>query len=489
MATGALSPTPESRTPLPASPTFDTPPGVYTAITVGARHACALTESGEAVCWGVASGSEWETPPGPYAYITAEGDTSCAVTEAGEIGCWSSDGEPWRPDDLPPGRYSTVGLSDGYIDRNDGYNCALTDTGEAVCWGSDAAGWPDPPPGPFVAIGKASRFRALGGDLRNICALTDAGDGVCWGTFNEERFVEEVAGEYVSIKTRTNGLCGLTTDGQSSCMTLRPDPLVRYTAMSTSGLHDCAITEAGDAVCSAASADWTAGGVMRMNPPDPSPERYAAVSVGGGSSVGSNRDTAYACALTDGGTAVCWGNVENKVKRPDPSPGRYVAVSDGNGHTCALTEDGEAVCWGWNNFGQVNVPPGRYTAISAGILETCAITDVGEAVCWGGYWGLDPSPGTYIAISTGGNQACALTEVGEAVCWDSSDRTSEGPLAEAPPRAIREHQPRLVRACLRAHHSGASGLLGPEFRGKDGCPARSLPGDRRWSRPPHLRHH
>ena len=102
--TGTPSPTVESLT----SPTFDTPPGVYTAIAVGANHACALTESGEAVCWNVENSTQWETPPGPYTYITANGDTTCAASTAGEIECWLLPGSEWG---VLPGRLRRASTS------------------------------------------------------------------------------------------------------------------------------------------------------------------------------------------------------------------------------------------------------------------------------------------------------------------------------------------------------------------------------------------
>ena len=203
------------------------------------------------------------------------------------------------------------------------------------------------------------------------------------------------------------------------------------------------MTEGGQAVCGTAFKTWWDGDVAKMTPPDPSPARYVAVSVGEGRDWDlwdpwdRGGEIVYACALTDSGRAVCWSNEPNTIERPERSSGRYVALSDGYGHTCALTEAGEAVCWGWNNFGQADPPAGRYSAISAGVLATCAIADSGEVVCWGGPWGIEPSPGEYVAISTGGfsaggSEACALTAAGDAVCWNSQGRT-EGPLAEAPP--------------------------------------------------------
>ena len=97
-------PTPAVRPSLPQSPTFDAPPGVYTAITVGAGHACALTEDGEAVCWDIESAEVWDTPPGSYTFIDAVGAATCAITDEGEIVCWSAGGGLFSEDSLDPSR-------------------------------------------------------------------------------------------------------------------------------------------------------------------------------------------------------------------------------------------------------------------------------------------------------------------------------------------------------------------------------------------------
>ena len=443
------------------SPSFETPPGVYTAIAVTGHYACALAESAAAVCWEITTGGQVDTPQGRYTFITADSRV-CAITEAEEIVCWEPTSGELREDAVgfPPGRYSAISLHEGSL--REGHNCALTSAGEALC---ETPGLREPglapPPGPFVAISSGVIYSAPAEvlvltDVR-ACALTRAGRSMCWGLRNgyggfdeDDNFVKEVAGDYVAIRVDGPGLCGLTTDGQATCLRRQPDPAVRYTAISISGAYHCAITEAGKAVC---EWDWTGengleGEPVVMNPPDPAPERYVAISVGG-----ALRDrTVYACAITDAGGAVCWRNYANYVERPYPPTGGYVAVSQDIGHTCALAEDGRLDCWGWNNFGQLEVPPGRYTALSASLLGACAITDAGEAVCWGEHG--KPPPGNYIAIAAAPfGTACALTEAGEPVCWERAGVITDRPLAEAP-------QGPFVSISADSHHACALAATG-----------------------------
>ena len=81
-------------------------------------------------------------------------------------------------------------------------------------------------------------------------------------------------------------------------------------------------------------------------------------------------------------------------------PFTYVDVSTGYHAACAVTNDGSAVCWGWNQAGslgtadtsekvatpsRVRLPDGqRFASIAAGeYFTTCGITTAGSVYCWG----------------------------------------------------------------------------------------------------------
>ena len=263
-ATGTPSPTAEALT----SPTFDTPPGVYTGITVGEVHASALTKDGEAVCWDVAGGARWDTPPGSYTFITAADSTTCAITEDGEIVCWGWGGES-RPEygsdpsrDTPAGRYTALTMIGDYA-------CALTDEGAVVCWGPEDQ-WPalpDPPQGTYTAISGRYYNSGYGGEFETMCALSDSGDIVCWqGTnTNTEEYVRRYPGDYRAVNVWRAGFCALTADGEATsgnhgylsgdCGLASDDGSARYTALAVGRGYNCAITDSGTAVC-AEDARW-----------------------------------------------------------------------------------------------------------------------------------------------------------------------------------------------------------------------------------------
>ena len=159
------------RPALPNSPTYAAPPGVYSAITVGADHACALTNDGEAICWDIESAETWDASPGSYSFISAEGSDTCSITESGESACLSRGEDPWTPLGEGTPRYTAV------VD-----DCGLTEAGAIECWGVWPGRWPDPPSEPLVAIGGLTKIGGFGTTFYRRCALTVTGDIVCWGS-------------------------------------------------------------------------------------------------------------------------------------------------------------------------------------------------------------------------------------------------------------------------------------------------------------------
>ena len=141
---------------------------------------------------------------------------------------------------------------------------------------------------------------------------------------------------------------------------------------------------------------------------------------------------------------------------PATTPTRFTQIDSGGGHTCAITDAGTAWCWGtgyWGELGngsalasnvpvEVATPPGvRWASISAGTQFTCAVTTEAVGYCWGddrtGQLGDgstpegDPdrattpqrvtgSPNTWTRISTGDYGACGLSTEGWITCWGSA---------------------------------------------------------------------
>ena len=310
--------------------------GAYKAISTYGGYACALTEAGEPVCWESIRNvlPPPDPPPGRYMEVSDGHSHTCALTEAGEAVCWGWNN--WGQAEAPPGRYTAISAGEYHT-------CALTTAGEAVCWGLIRG---RPPEGQYKAISTGPSD--LGG---TACALTESGDVVCWGAVGSD---EGPTGRYSTISGDVYRGCGLEEAGADVvCWSFgRSRRDGHYTALSVGTWDLCALTEAGEVVC------WHS---RLSTPSEDSPSgRYTAVAVG----------FQYACALTEAGEAVCWAwapqaDKEGRSSRNpyrdqliQPPPGPFIAINASDFRACALTEAGEVVCWG--DVAYEESPPSLY---------------------------------------------------------------------------------------------------------------------------------
>jgi alpha-tubulin suppressor-like RCC1 family protein len=134
-----------------------------TAITAGDLHACAVTDGGEVLCWGVndegqLASDEWrrthDAPPvrvadiEPCVGVAAGGRHTCAWNAEGRIWCWgaNTNGQLGRGPSSPSNRPKVVttlsnvtqAAAGGFAP--DGHTCALLRNGSVWCWGANNYG-------------------------------------------------------------------------------------------------------------------------------------------------------------------------------------------------------------------------------------------------------------------------------------------------------------------------------------------------------------
>lgn len=174
------------------------------------------------------------------------------------------------------------------------------------------------------------------------------------------------------------------------------------------------------------------------------------VTIGGGG---------HACALTQGGAVLCWGNnglgqlgdgTTTDRSTPVQVAGltsSVTAIATGYYDSCAVANGG-VLCWGYNTFGklgdgttvnrsmpvQVSGLTGGATAVAAGDNHSCAVVNK-RVQCWGynGHGQLgngtttdSPTPvqvagiltGVDIsAVACGSSHTCAIGSSGSLYCW------------------------------------------------------------------------
>jgi len=323
------------------------------------------------------------------------------------------------------------------------HSCALTSAGGVACWGYNSDGQlgngdTTDSSTPVAVTGLASGVVAISAGFRHSCALTSAGGVQCWG------------GNYL-------GTLGNGGNTDSSI----PLPVTGLTsgvvAISTSGLHVCALNGGGGVQCWGKNNYGQLGNGGTTNSSTP----VAVTGLASGVTAISVGEF-HSCALTSAGRVQCWGYngqgaLGNGGNTSSSTPvavsglaSGVTAISAGEFHSCALTSAGGVQCWGHNDSGQLgnggntdSLIPVAVTglasgvaAISAGSYHSCALTSSGGMQCWGfNDFGQLGNGGTttsrtpvavsglasgVAAISAGFRRSCALTSGGGVQCWGAN---------------------------------------------------------------------
>lgn len=335
-------------------------------VTAGVFHACAVTVTAQAYCWGTNSNGQLgvgdttaRTSPtqasGSYISIAAGSYHTCAVRPNGVVYCWgynaySQIGDGTITQRNTPLSLSTSGALAGKtlvaVAAGDSHSCALATTGAVYCWGANSSG----------QLGDGTTTP------RTTPVAVDAGGAL--------------AGRKV-------------------------------TQISAGRSHTCAVTSDGAAFCWGLNAHGQLGDGTTTNRATP-----VAVATGGAlagktiTQIASQAGSDHTCAVASDGAAFCWGlNTDGQLgdgattQRTSPVAistagalaGKIVTrIATGRLNTCALSSQGQAYCWGFNSNGQL----GNGTTTQS---STPVAVDVGGALA-----------GQYVsAIALGQNFAVA----------------------------------------------------------------------------------
>ena len=356
--------------------------GVYTDITVGRYHACALSNAGKITCWGKGSESGATTDYGQkqvpshlsnatFSKVFAGQTFTCGLLDgnggqvAGTVKCWGEQNMatihpnraiiaygatvPW--DEHP--RIPTLAATPDAMDVNRFQTCALTASGNATCWGQNAPyGWPPP-----------NDVKALAAGFSNTCYLRDGG----------------------------------SDDGKAFCAKAQPPTAVqslRFSKIYAGLLQFCGIIDdrdksdgddTGKAKC------WNA----TLVPTAMQNLTFKKLTAG----------HQHACGIQTNGKAKCWGNVTITNSNAEDIPNSLVNTTFADidagwwYQTCAIEAAGSGQiagklrCWrsdypsGGTTHPLATVPADiqdlRFKKISAGREHNCALTTTGIAKCWG----------------------------------------------------------------------------------------------------------
>ena len=377
------------------------------ALSAGESHSCALTTDGGIECWGyngfgqLGDGTTTNafSPIGVVGLssssilsISAGGSHTCAVTSTGSVKCWGlntsgqlGDGTtktsatPTQVSNLPPGILAVAAGGQ--------HTCAITTSGGVSCWGLNRSGQlgngtTKNSSVPVQVTGLASGVVEIAAGGAHTCAVAAGGGVLCWGR-NRSGQLGNGTTKNSSVPVQVSGLSSGVVE------------------IAAGGAHTCAITVEGGVLCWGAGSFGQLGNGQVKGSSTPASvsgldSGVAAVSTGG----------LHSCALTAEGGVLCWGlntsgqlgngttkNSSVPVGVSGLGPG-MATIAAGGYHTCARSPTGTVLCWGLNSSGQLGNgtttksptpvgPETLFAAVAAGGAHTCARTANGGVQCWG----------------------------------------------------------------------------------------------------------
>ena len=348
-----------------------TPPLRFVAVTAGADHVCALTDRGEAYCWG--------------------------SNEFGQLGIGAADASPHSEPVRVGGGLAFTALAAGFT-----HTCGLTRDGAVFCWGANESaqlgdGTIKNSPLP-VRVSSDVKFKMIGPGGTHTCAVSTDGIGYCWGgNWHGQLGVGDRDG-----------------DAAAPCCYRAPKPIrteLRFRTAVAGGISSCAVAVDGKAYCWGSPQEGRLG-TGAADAANKSADKTIPTPVLGDAIFEIVVPRAWhTCGLSTQHAAFCWGGDIFHMKSPVPErmsiPGELSMITTGQFHDCALTRDGTAYCWGTNADGEVGdgtrqdaaapqrvATNRRFVSIAAG--GNLFVAKAGDVATWGFSCGLTADDGSIL---------------------------------------------------------------------------------------------
>jgi alpha-tubulin suppressor-like RCC1 family protein len=449
-------------------------------VAPGHDHTCAIDTTGQAWCWGsnafgqlgngtTSVNSLVPVQAGAFQglQISAGDGFSCAVTAAHTARCWGDNnfgelGDGTTNDSSTPklvkNLTGVVAVAAGYF-----HACALLSTGRVWCWGDNGNGELGNGTTTASDIPVATPLEgatAITAGAADTCAITAGGDLKCWGN----NFVGQLGiGTFTDAHTPTqvaslsSGVLqvGLGEDYGCALADIPGPAVVCWGDADANG-------QLGDGNFSE-DTPFPTQSFGLMTPPAGGTGGPAQIGVGGH----------HACVVLTTARVECWGHnltgalgdgttLDRAIPTPTvglPGPPHTAnGVSAGIETSCAVTNGLSAACWGQmtgsggalhdthtSAVPVVKVPPGEVSQVTAAFGGCALIRSGGLATslrCWGdNTWGelgdgtttdrttsvkVQGLPNNIQFVASGGTHNCALVHNGGARCWGENDKGQLG---------------------------------------------------------------
>ncbi|NUM57924.1 MAG: hypothetical protein HUU56_04790 [Bdellovibrionaceae bacterium] len=435
-------------------------------LSLGIRHACAITLDDKIKCWGsnesgqlgnneissqnttVKNGQISEVVAIDKAKSVAVGkDHTCAITMDDKVKCWGNNlygqlGDGSNTSSVSPVDVVQLGAVKA-ISLEAYYSCAITMDDKVKCWGNNYSG----------QLGNGTRQNTnVPGFVANLESVTSMVAGeqhVC--VINSENLVK-CWGQNGNGQLGRNDIIYTERYSSSSFYPVEVKNLNSVKKLALGRSHTCAITVDNKVKC------WGRSDLIGNNSISAISLVAEVLDLDFAKSIALGSD--HSCAINQDNRIRCWGNnnffqqghnsVTNSLLPTKLSViNNFKTIASGEDSLCYITNESLVKCLGRGYAGQLGdgnrsdslVSPvdvkdlGPVKAITAGSYFYCAINKDDLVKCWGSNSGGELGDktkndakvpvdvfalGRVKAISAGYNHVCAITENNHVKCWGAN---------------------------------------------------------------------
>jgi alpha-tubulin suppressor-like RCC1 family protein len=172
-------------------------PGMFTDLSVGKNHFCAIQTNGQILCQGENDEGQLNAPIGSYHSIYSGNSASCALDSGGNAACWGNIDNST----VPVGSFLHLSVGNGFA-------CGLRADQSLACWGNNDDAQSSPPSGSlFTQVSAGDNF---------ACGIDTGQEISCWGDDSQGQS-QAPYGEYHTMDACADHACALRTADQLTC--------------------------------------------------------------------------------------------------------------------------------------------------------------------------------------------------------------------------------------------------------------------------------
>ncbi|MFN0250957.1 MAG: RCC1 domain-containing protein [Kofleriaceae bacterium] len=323
------------------------PPALWTKISNGGFHTCAIKNDGTLWCWG--------------------------SNNYGQLGLGTMGGTMGSP--------QRVGVSFGWTDiASGGFHTCGINYDHLYCWGNNDSNQLGDGTTTDTATPKLIQGAKTFNDVKAGWAMSCArsGDQYCWGN-----------NDYLAL---SSDLGPVTTPDYSGDF---------YTEVALGGAHAC-FKRDGVTSTSLSCGGLNSSGQLGINNGNQNSPRASVQPTREWNRIFAGGQ--HSCGLANVGTLFCWGsNQYGQLGNPQAitvAPDYVDGFSDwremglGDMHTCGVKQNGNLYCWGLGDEGQLGIGTmsnrdepalvgSGFKTVSGGYAHTCALDTMSKLYCWG----------------------------------------------------------------------------------------------------------